>query len=1348
MRTFISKVFLIMLVVTVFVTGSAIAVTDTTAPSISMSKASGSTIEAGSNFTFTLRDNESYISSVEYYWANNDTSRTLVSGTNKVSFSNLVNRNPYYGITPNAPTKPGEYKFCIKVKNGADLLTSDEYTYYIVGNEDTTAPVITANPASRSTIELGSTVVVTIKDSESKITEVSYDVNGITQKVPNPSSNEVKVNISAFNLERTYTVEVVAKNDAGVEATETFIYYVKSSEDKDTQAPTIGVSVAGGSTVTAGETITVLAKDNKALASVRYSWDSTTSYTYVSNVSGTSRSFNVTVPTSAGTHTLRVIAVDAAGNESGVSTFRYTVKSTTPDTKPVITANYPSGSTIDLLTTVVFTIKDSGSKIVEASYDCNGIYQKVTNAANYEWKINLTNFNLVQKYTVVITAKNANGVETEETFIYYVKGSEDKDTQAPTVSANVTTGSTVTAGQTITVTANDNEALASISYNWDNDTATVKNITGKSYVISIKVPTTEGKHILHIVVVDEAGNRTEKDFTYTVKSTTPATKPVITANYPSGSTIDLLTTVIFTIKDSGSMIVEASYDCNGIYQKVTNAANYEWKINLTNFNLVQKYTVVITAKNANGVETEETFIYYVRDNEDKDDQAPTVSANVASGSTVTAGQTITVTAKDDKALASVRYSWDSTTNYTYVSNVSGTSRSFNVTVPTSVGTHTLRVIAVDTAKNETEGKFIYYVKDNSDVDDQAPTVKAEPASGNIKPATDITITANDDKDLKTLTYSWNDGVSRTLSIAGTQYVISIESPATAGKHVLHVVAIDRAGNRTEKDFTYNVIDNEIPTISMNPGDKSTVVGGKVIKATLRDDSELATVKYNWKGKTVTTESISGTYKVIELPAISSTAGTYYMYITVTDAAGNSTEGIYTYYVKDDDDNGDIPTVDADPSKGTLEYGDRITITAEDDDGIDYVEYYWDDDDVTKKYSDEFTVKVPSKEGKHYLYVRATDEKGNRCSYERFTYTIDENRYPGNPDIIGDINKKVKDLRVEIRNGDDKIKFEPEEEILYYVDYYNGSSSKISNAKIVVDLPTYLEGIKASDSGKVSSNKVTWNLGTLNKGEYGRVSFTAQYTSEKYNEKIITVPAKIYAGSSLKDTSTVRNLIYCDNGSGSGSHSAYCVGYPSGAFRPNGNITRAELATMVANIEGISSTYRGQFTDVQGHWAADKIQACVERGYMNGLGYNYFGAEQYATRADLAYAIAAILDVEDLEPIFVYSSDLAYSDARCAMEQLLRLGIMDGYSDGTSKPDKNITRAEAVTIINNYLFRGELYTRGYNYSYNYNTNYNYGGNNYILQFTDLTPSHWAYGHIMEATNSHRYVRTIDGNEEML
>lgn len=1064
MRTFISKVVFIMLVVTVFVTGSAIAVTDTTAPSVSMDKKSGSIIEPKSIFTFTVTDNESYIKDISYYWANNDSNRTLVNGTKKVEYSDLVNRNPYYGTVPTAPEKSGEYKFCISVTNGAGLHTENEYTYYI--QADTSAPVITASIKSGSTIELNSTLVVTITEDESNIVEASCTINnGISDKAKNNDSKKVVFNIKNFNLEKTYVVDVKAKNADGIEATERLVYYVKDTTVKDTEGPKVTASVEK-------ETVKVKVTDNIELKSVKYSWDSTTNYKLLSNVSGKTYNFDLDLPSTPKTHVLRVIAEDTSGNKT---TFYYTI-------------------------------------------------------------------------------------EVEEKVI---------------------------------------------------------------------------------------------------------TKPVITADYASGSTIDLLTTVTFTIKDSGNDIVEASYDCNGIYQKVTEAngkvANRTWKIKLTNFNLVQKYTVVVTAKNEAGVEVSETFIYYVRDNEVKDTEAPKVGVSIVGGSNVSAGQTITVILTDNKALKSGKYSWNSTTIDKTVSNVSGTSKKFDVTVPTTVGTHALRVLATDQAGNESGVKtFVYYVEANEEVD------------------------------------------------------------------------------------------NELPTISMNPGDGSTVVGGRIIKATLRDDLGLATVKYNWKGKTATTESISGTNKVIELPAISSKAGTYHMYITLTDAAGNSVDGIYTYYVKDDnDDEGDIPTVDADPSKGTLEYGDRITITAEDDDGIDYVEYYWDDeDDVSKKYSDEFTVKVPSEEGKHYLYVRATDELGNRCSYERFTYTIEKNNYPGNPDIIGELNKKVKELRVEIRNGDDKIKFEPEEEILYYVDYYNGSSSKVTNAKIVVDLPTYLEGIKASDDGKVTSNKVTWNLGTLNKGEYGRVSFTAQYTSDKYNEKIITVPAKIYSGSSLKDTSTVRNLIYCDDGSGSGSHAAYCVGYPSGAFRPNGNITRAELATMIANIEGITSIYRGQFTDVEGHWAADKIQACVERGYVNPLGYNYFGAEQYATRADLAYAIAAILDVEDLEPIFVYSSDLAYSDARCAMEQLLRLGIMDGYSDGTSKPDRNITRAEAVTIINNYLFRGELYTRSYNYSYNYNSNYNYGGNNYILQFTDLTPSHWAYGHIMEAVNSHRYVRTLDGNEEML
>ena len=92
--------------------------------------------------------------------------------------------------------------------------------------------------------------------------------------------------------------------------------------------------------------------------------------------------------------------------------------------------------------------------------------------------------------------------------------------------------------------------------------------------------------------------------------------------------------------------------------------------------------------------------------------------------------------------------------------------------------------------------------------------------------------------------------------------------------------------------------------------------------------------------------------------------------------------------------------------------------------------------------------------------------------------------------------------------------------------------------------------------------------------------------------------------------------------------------------------------------------------------------------------------------------------------------------------MLRLNIIDGYSNGTAKPDKYITRSEAVVIINKYLFRGELLTNGNNSGY-------YGPQvNVFKQFTDLYYGHWAYNHIMEATHDHNYVRTYDGNETFI
>ena len=1112
---------------------------------------------------------------------------------------------------------------------------------------------------------------------------------------------------------------------------------------EDTKAPTITSSVANKSTVEAGSYVTMVIEDDYALEEITYSWNDGEEKTLtLSDDFYTKYECKLgTFPKVNDTFKLEITAKDTAGNTT-TRTYTYNVKYDDP-TAPSVSMSEEDGSVLEGGTELTLTVIDNESKVTTLKYNWQGssvkdIIPSQKEPANECEVTKIKIGTAAGTYKFNVTAVNSVGKETTKTYTYIVEAEEIPDTTLPTIEANPSSGN-IAPKAAIALIAKDNEALATLKYNWDTDAVTTKTISGTLATVSVAAPSTAGKHTLHVTVIDAAGNSAKDDFEYTVVIADNQA-PTIEAN-PSSGNIAPKATITLTAKDNEELAtLKYNWDTDSVTTRTI-----LWKIttlDVTAPSTTGKHTLHVTVIDAAGNSAKGDFTYTVVI---ADNQAPTIGANPSSGN-IEPKATITLTAKDNEALATLKYNWDTDTVAT--KTISGTSATVSVVAPSTAGKHTLHVTVVDALGNSAKGDFTYTIVIK---DEEAPTVTVTPNGGNVDAGDPAKITGKDNEGLDNITYYWDNEDPKKENVSGKEATVTTEIPLEPGKHTLHVTVEDESGNKVTDSFDFMVSDDEAPTITMNPKSGSTVKGGKVVKATLKDNVELKKVTYSWDDDDDTTKNISGTSKTIDLPALPYKEGTYKVSITVEDTAGNKTSGKYVYYVEDDDDDDEYPTVDADPDGGDVEYGDKITITAEDEDGeIEYVEYYWDDDDddTTKKYKDEFTVKVPSEEGKHYLYVRAMDDDDNLCDYERFTYNVEENNYPGNSDIIGEINSRVKALRVEIRNADDKIRFEPEEEILYYVDYYNGTSSDAKNVKLVVDLPTYLEGVKASDNGKVSTKQVTWDIGTLKAGAYGRVSFVAKYTSSKANEKIITVPAKIYSGSSLRDTSTVRNMIFCVGASGTGNHQAYCIGYPDGSFRPEGKITRAELAAMVANIEGITATYRGQFTDANNHWAANYMQAVVDRGYMKAKGYNTFGAQDYATRADLAYAIAVILDVEDLEPIFISSTDTKNSEVRCAMEQLLRLGIMDGYSDGSAKPNSNITRAEAVTILNNYLFRGELYTKNYNYSFNYETSYNYGGNYYILRFTDLASNHWAYGHIMEATNNHKYERIMDGNEEMI
>ncbi len=435
-----------------------------------------------------------------------------------------------------------------------------------------------------------------------------------------------------------------------------------------------------------------------------------------------------------------------------------------------------------------------------------------------------------------------------------------------------------------------------------------------------------------------------------------------------------------------------------------------------------------------------------------------------------------------------------------------------------------------------------------------------------------------------------------------------------------------------------------------------------------------------------------------------------------------------------------PALDVSPSSGTIPPNTSIIqISASDSSGIYKIGYQWDNSSTQVAYSNSVTVTSPNSSGTHTLKVYAEDNSSNRNStgWKSYTYlvsgTIVIPDYPGGPGDDGTINSNVKTLRVEIKNSNDRIKYAVDEEILYYIDYYNGTRTQLSNVEAVFNIP---DGFTVTDSyqGTVQNNTVVWQLGILQPLQSGRLLVKAKCTASNISERIVVLTAEIKQNYTVKDKSFLQNMIFTLNASG--YHEKYIVGYPDGSFRPEKGMTRAEFAAMLVRIYDIPTPnnaypYINSFKDInakKSHWAYDAILACTKEGLFGGYPDGTFRPNNIVTRAEFSAVLARKLNVNGIQPIWIHADDLKGHWAMSEMEQLMRLNIMAGYPDGTVKPDKTISRAEAVTLLNRITFRGQLITSG-------------------STFWDVRSNHWAKAQIEEAARSHHYRRTSVGDEEI-
>lgn len=236
-------------------------------------------------------------------------------------------------------------------------------------------------------------------------------------------------------------------------------------------------------------------------------------------------------------------------------------------------------------------------------------------------------------------------------------------------------------------------------------------------------------------------------------------------------------------------------------------------------------------------------------------------------------------------------------------------------------------------------------------------------------------------------------------------------------------------------------------------------------------------------------------------------------------------------------------------------------------------------------------------------------------------------------------------------------------------------------------------------------------------------FTGWYADRDLTQRIesikMTADKTVYAGWK-------KNEEYIPGDLNRKDHVAYVVGYVDGTVRPLNNISRAETAAMLHRLltderRDEIDTNVNPFTDIQGdEWYAKPVFDMVNGGYIVGYTDGTFGGDKSITRAEFVAMLVRFIGAEEATCSF---TDVPQNHwAHDVIATASAAGWVEGYPDGTFGPNRNISRAEAMSILNRVLDRGV------------------NENSELLDFKkwpDNPKGAWYYYEVIEATNEHEY-----------
>ena len=196
------------------------------------------------------------------------------------------------------------------------------------------------------------------------------------------------------------------------------------------------------------------------------------------------------------------------------------------------------------------------------------------------------------------------------------------------------------------------------------------------------------------------------------------------------------------------------------------------------------------------------------------------------------------------------------------------------------------------------------------------------------------------------------------------------------------------------------------------------------------------------------------------------------------------------------------------------------------------------------------------------------------------------------------------------------------------------------------------------------------------------------------------------------------------------HSNFIIGYPDGEFKPNRNVTRAEISTMLVRALGINAertfNHMLPFSDVKpNHWALNFIKKIYEEKLMLGDKSGTFRPDRFATRAEIATVLVRLRGLKPEIPQEQLFNDVKENDwFNGYVYTAVKAGLIQGYPDHSFKPNNPVSRAEFVTMLDRVLYREDVAQVN-----------KYEGIKNVRMFPDVKADFWAYKYILEAAFPH-------------